>query len=207
MDPRRFDREYSKWVEWQWEDEWYITDAQERFTEMYKPKGIDIARLHYRIAFGQGDYASFSGRVYLSEWMRAVQTCPDGPTYAERYPALFLACDGDGTYINITGEDDRRGWRCDWHEGWTSVGPSGIFANLPDEDWDELVQEQAGEADLEDEIVKYCRSIGSDIYRELSDSYLHATSKEEFLDSCEANNVTFEIEIEENEHAVCCEDQ
>lgn len=199
MDPRRFEREYSKWTEWQWEDDWYVEDTKERFTERYKSKGIDIERLHYCISYGQGDFASFDGRVYLAEWMQAVQTCPNGPTYAERYPALFLACAEDGSYMNVTGEDDRRGWRSDWHEGWSGVGPSGIFANMPEEDWDALVEEQASEAELEDEILKYCRSIGRDMYDELRDSYEAATSEEEFIASCEANNVTFEIELEECE--------
>lgn len=204
MDPRRFDAEYSKWVEWQWQDDWYVEDTQERFTTRYKDKGIDIQQLHYSISFSQGDYASFSGRVFLAEWMQAVRTCPDGPTYAERYPALFLACADDGTYINISGEDDRRGWRASWNEGWSGVGPSGIFANMPEEDWDALVEEQAGEADLEAEIIKYCRSIGSDMYDELSDAYLEATSEEAFLESCEANDVSFELETEDE---VCCEGQ
>ncbi len=199
MAPQRFEREYSKWTEWQWEDDWYVEDTKERFTERYKSKGIDIERLGYRISYGQGDYASFDGRVYLAEWMQAVQTCPGGPTYAERYPALFLACAEDGSYMNITGEDDRRGWRADWHEGWSGVGPSGIFANMPEEDWDALVEEQASEADLEDEILKYCRSIGRDMYNELRDSYEEATSEDEFIASCEANNITFEIELEECE--------
>lgn len=197
MDPRRFDREYSKWVEWQWEDDWYVTNAHERYQELYKPKGIEIERLHYSISFSQGDYASFSGRVYLAEWMAAVNVAPNGPTYAERYPALYLACDGDGTYINISGEDGRRGWRTDWHEGWTGVGPQGIFKNMSDEDWDELVQEQASEADLEDEIIKYCQSIGRELYDELRDSYMEATSEEEFIASCEANDITFEVEMDE----------
>ena len=205
MDRRRFDAEYSKWAEWQWEDDWYITDTHERFQARYKDKGIDIERLHYRVSYSQGDYASFDGRVYLNEWMAAVRVSPDGPTYAERYPALFLACDGDGTYISISGEDDRRGWRADWHEGWTSVGPSGIFAGMPDEDWDELVQEQASEADLEDEILKYCQSIGDDIYRELRDAYMDATSEESFIESCEANEITFELE--ENKDEVRCESE
>lgn len=199
LDPRRFAQEYSKWTEWQWEDDWYIDNAKEVFTEEYKPKGIEIEQLHYRISYSQGDYASFSGRVYLAEWMAAVQTRPDGPTYAERYPALYLACSEDGSYIDIKGEDDRRGWRGDCDEDWYNVGPCGIFANMPEEDWEELVTEQASEAALNDEILSYCKSIGRELYRHLSDAYLDATSEESFIESCEANEVTFEIELEECE--------
>lgn len=197
MDPRRFEREYSKWVEWQWEDDWYITDAKEHYQELYKPKGIEIEELHYRISFSQGDYASFSGRVFLAEWMAAVQTCRDGPTYAERYPALYLACSEDGSYMRIHGEDDRRGWRWDLEEGWVHIGPCGIFANMPEEDWESLVEGQAEEADLGAEIREYCERIGRDLYRHLSDAYMDATSEEEFIASCEANDITFEIETEE----------
>lgn len=205
LDPRRFDREYSKWVEWQWEDEWYVEDAKDFFCNKYKLKGIDIDELHYNISYSQGDYGSFSGRVYLADWMLATQTCPDGPTYAERYPALYLACDLDGSYMNITGEDSRRGWRADFRESWGGVGPCGIFANLPEEDWDQLVEEQAYEADLETEIRKYCQSIGGEIYSMLRDSYEASTSEDEFIASCEANGVTFEIETEEYEDEIHCE--
>jgi hypothetical protein len=203
MDPRRFDAEYLKWTEWQWQDDWPIEDAQDYFTEMYKPKGIDISELHYRIAYSQGDFASFTGRVYLAEWMAAVQTRPDGPTYAERYPALYLACCEDGSYANIRGEDDRRGWSLDWNEGWTGVGPQGIFQHMSEEDWDELVSEQDQEAGLEGEILKYCQAIGRELYDHLRDTYEDMTSEEAFIESCEANEITFDVEIEDE---ICCED-
>lgn len=199
MDRRRFDREYSKWAEWQWQDDWPVENVQEKYTEMYKSKGIEIEKLHYRISYSQGDYASFSGRVFLAEWMAAVQTCPNGPTYAERYPALYLACEADGSYMRVHGEEERRGWRADWNESWTGVGPCGIFANMPEEDWEALVNEQAAEADFEDEILKYCQSIGRGMYRELSHAYMEITSEESFIESCEANEITFEVELEECE--------
>lgn len=197
LDRRRFDREYSKWAEWQWQDDWYVEDALSYFKEKYRAKGFEIDDLQYCVAYGQGDYGSFNGRVFISEWMQATLTCTDGPTYAERYPALYLACCEDGSYMNIKGEDDRRGWRMDFQEGWTGVGPCGIFANLPEEDWEELVTDQAYDAGLEDEMIRYCRAIGREIYAMLRDSYEHATSEESFLESCEANDITFEVEIED----------
>ena len=205
LDPRRFEREFSKWAEWQWQDDWIIDDVQSRFTELYKPKGIEIEELHYCISYSQGDFASFSGRVFLAEWMDATPVCKDGPTYAERYPALYIACNEDGSYLRIKGEDNRRGWRVDFEEAWHSIGPTGIFANMPDEDWESLVTDQAYEADLEKEIREYCQSIGREIYRELSDYFLDATSEDAFMEWCEADSVTFEVEIEEDEDEACCE--
>jgi hypothetical protein len=202
LNRHRFDREYSKWVEWQWQDDWYVENTHERFKEKYQPKGIEVEELHYCISYSQGDYGSFDGRVFLAEWMEAVQVCRDGPTYAERYPALYIACSEDGSYMRIYGADDRRGWRVDFQEGWKGVGPCGIFANMPDEDWEDLVREQASEADLETELLNYCRAIGQEIYDDLRDAYEDATSEEAFIESCEANDVTFEIETEDDEDEI-----
>lgn len=199
-DRRRFDAEYSRWSEWQWEDDWVIEDTKERYTKQYAPKGIEIEELHYCISYSQGDYASFSGRVFLAEWMEAVQVCRDGPTYAERWPALYLACCEDGSYMDVRGEDSRRGWRVDFQENWYNTPPSGIFATMPEEDWEALVLEQSSEADLETEIRKYCEAIGREMYRDLSDYFLEATSEDAFIESCEANDVTFEVEIEDEIH-------
>jgi hypothetical protein len=192
-DPKRFQKEYLKWSEWQWQDDWYIDNTLERFQNKYRPKGFEIEELHYRISYSQGDYGSFSGRVIPAEWMEATLTCPDGPSYAERYPALYLACSEDSSYMNIKGADGRRDWRVDYQEGWYGVAPSGIFAGLSEMDWDELVAAQCYEADLEEKLIAYCRSIGTEIYDELRDAYEDATSEESFIESCEANDITFEI--------------
>ena len=192
-DPRRFDREYSKWAEYAWGD-FYVEDAMEFFKDKYKSCGVEIGDLHYRLAYSQGDFASFDGRVYLSQWMETVKVCPDGPTYAERWPALYLACREDGSYINVTGESDRRGWRLDLHEGLSGDHPCGIFAGMSDEDWDALVEEQYDEADLEVEVVKYCKAIGREMYAHLRKSYEDVTSEEAFIESCEINEITFEVE-------------
>lgn len=202
-DPRRFEKEYSKWTEWQWEDDWYIENTLERMKDKYRPKGFEIEQLHYRVSYSQGDFGSFSGRVFLAEWMEATYTRKDGPTYAERYPALYLACSEDGSYMTIRGEDGRRGWRMEYQESWYSTAPSGIFANLDEEAWDGLVVDQCYEADLEAEMIAYCQRVGREIYDELRDAYDHATSEESFIESCEANDVRFEIETEEEEHEVC----
>lgn len=193
-DPRRFKKEYSKWTEWQWEDDWYVEDATEFFKQKYAPMGINIETLRYAISYSQGDFASFDGRIRVADWMAAVRLGPDRQTYAERFPALYLACLDDGTYMDVTGEGHRRGWRSEWMEYWQTIAPSGVFSGLEEEAWDELVNEQAAEADLERAILDQCRSIGGEIYDYLRESYEAATSEEAFIESCEINEVTFEVE-------------
>ena len=201
MDPRQFEREYFRWAEWAWDD-YYVEDAQSYFIDMYRPKGIEIESLRYSISYSQGDYASFDGRVFLADWMEAVPPCPGGPTYAERYPALYLACREDGSYMGVRGEDSRFGWRASFEESWMGVGPCGVFSGLDEEDWEELVADQAREAGLEVEVLRYCKDIGHELFRYLQDSYESATSEEAFIESCEANDVKFEIEVEENDDGV-----
>lgn len=194
MYPRRFDAEYSKWAEWQWEDGWPIEHAKMFFADKYASFGVHIEKLHYRISYSQGDYASFDGRVYLAEWMRAVKTCPDGPTYAERYPALYLACQEDGAYMQVYGGGDRRRWSVRYYEHLQGIRPSGIFATMPEEDWEDLVSTQEEEADFEAEVTNYCKLIGEELYVFLRETYEDLTSEEAFIESCEANEVTFEVE-------------
>jgi hypothetical protein len=192
LDPRAYQKAYEKWAS---EDHYYFdTDwVKESYEIKYKGNGIDIDELHYRISYSQGDYASFTGRVFVATWMETVE-CATGQTYAERYPALFLACQDDGSYMNITGEDERRGWRVDYRESHFNTYPQGIFQNLSEEAWDELLQEQASDADLETEIREYCERIGREMYRELQQHYEEISSEESFEAYCEWNDVTFEVE-------------
>lgn len=192
-DPRRFEREYFKWIEWQWDD-FYAEDTQAFFKEKYEPFGIDIHDIRYSLGYCQSDFASFNGRVDLAKWMEKVQVCPDGPTYAERYPALYLACQEDGSYIRVTGQDGRRGWHLDMYECAKGVAPCGIFANMSEEDWDALVEEQYEEADLDNKVRQYCKDIGHELYDALIDSYEAVTSEDAFIESCEVNEITFEVE-------------
>ena len=43
----------------------------------------------------------------------------------------------------------------------------------------------------------YVDNISHQLYRDLRDEYEHLTSEESFIESCECNDVTFEIEGEE----------
>jgi hypothetical protein len=102
--------------------------------------------------------------------------------------------------MDVWGEGGRRGWRADWHERWTGISPCGVFSGMSEEDWDELVSEQDREADLEAEVLAYCKGIGREMYNTLSDYWLDATSKEAFIEACDANEVTFEMEVEDEIH-------
>jgi len=51
----------------------------------------------------------------------------------------------------------------------------------------------------ENELQSYVDEVCNNLYRMLRDEYEHLTSEEAFIDSCECNEITFEIEGETNE--------
>jgi hypothetical protein len=201
-DPRRFSEEYSRWASEYWcesDADWVLEEFQRR----YRSKGIDISELQYNIGFSQSDYACIVGRVVLADWMAAVRVTPDGPTYAEAYPALYLACDIDGSTAALSAS--RHGsLRVDYNEAWASTPACGVFVGLDDEDWDQLICEQELDAQLDTALRQYCESINKEVYRELVDAYEAQTSEEAFVEYCDSMELSFDVETKGGKHEVCC---
>jgi hypothetical protein len=191
LDKRQFDREYYKWCEhcMDGDDLDYI---KEDFKERCEQIGIRVDTIGYCISYSQGDGAHFDGRV-------------DIPTFMEhtkmnvKYLALYLACQDDGSYVNISTTHRGNMQVNDWNMFANQTAPSGVFSDLPQEDWEDLVDAQTDEADMEAEVLALCRRLAYDLYITLRDEYEYQTSEESFIESCECNDVTFEIETEEEE--------
>ena len=192
LDPKRFAKEYEAWQEHAIYDDWadYI---KEDFESQMQVQGIKVDRFTWCISYSQGDGAAFDGHVSVYQWMEA------NPQYIERYPALYLACKSDGSYITF--RTNNRGFYM--HPNTTEylyeTEPEGVFGMLDEDTWHELVNDQWDSAGLEEEIKSTCERFMSDMYDKLRDEYEHITSEESFIDSCECNEITFEIEGEECE--------
>lgn len=202
-DPAKFQKEYSSWCEYACDYDWWDY-VEEQLKEQLKPAGVRVDSIHFRLAYSQGDYATFSGYATLDEWMAACKDGPlteDTPTFAEKYPALYLAVRDYGCQVKI--ETNHRSCgasvNMDYYGLYGNTSPSGIFQHLDQEAWDELVQAQLDASDIERELQAYVDSISHQLYRDLRDEYEHLTSEESFIESCECNDVTFELEDEECE--------
>jgi len=198
-DPKRFEREYSKWTEYNLDYDWW-GGSYDLFKEDMTTEGVDVDNLYFSISYSQGDYASFEGTIDVSEWM---QRNKDGDqTYAEKYPALFLAiCDYGGCASVSSGGRDS--WPSVNWDG-ACVGntpPAGIFAMLEPEAWDELVADQYAGAGIEDVLQEWVKGKCRELYDQLLEEYEYLNSEESFIESCEYNDVTFEIE--EEDHEIC----
>lgn len=197
LHPRRFKKEYEDWAlhaaDWNWTD--CEQDECKKDLALY---GIHADSLYWNIAYSQGDGASFDGFVNIHDWMNAVYADAEF-TYAEKYPALYLACKQDGSFIRVRTGNRGMHMGFDFRENWQGTRAEGIFTGLDDSAWEELIEDQVTDADLEAEIRKDCEARMYDFYRTLRDEYEHLTSEEAFIESCECNGITFELEEEEHE--------
>ena len=190
--PKVFEKEYYKWMEYAPHNDW-ADWIKEDFEAEMKCVGIHVDNFWWDISYSQGDGACFDGHVKLSEWMEA------NPQYMEQYQALYLACKQDGSYVSARTGNRGQYVHFNLNESWWGTDPCGIFHMLDKDTWVELVDDQAGSLDVEAEIKSTCERFMSEMYYKLRDEYEHVTSEESFIESCECNEVTFEIEGEECE--------
>ena len=189
LDVSRFRDEHCKWQSYcmDGDDMDYI---KEGFKERCEPLGIYVDTIGYCISYSQGDGAHFDGRVDIPKFMEHTKM-------NEQYLALYLACVDDGSYVNISTTHRGNMQVNDWNMFANQTAPSGVFKDLPQEDWEDLVDAQTDEADMEGEVLALCRDLAHDLYISLRDEYEYQTSEESFIESCECNDITFEIEEEE----------
>lgn len=189
-DPKRFEKEYYKWHEYALDYEWWdylYSDFKAECVEI----GVHVDDIQFSLGYSQSDYAAFTGRAYVHDWMEA-------QGHDKTHLAAYLACWNDGSYVRL--ETGRGGsMRANLEECAIQTAPSGVFAGLDQEAWEELVYAQLSDLSVEDEVLSFCEDLAAKLYRKLRDEYEHLTSKESFVESCECNEVTFE----ENENEVC----
>lgn len=190
LDKRRFDKEYAEWQSYCMDDD-SMEHIQEEFKEACLPLGIRVDYIGYSISHSQGDGAHFDGRIDVAKYMKTHKL-------DEKYLALYLAVQDDGSYINVSTTHRGSMQVNDWNMYPNQTAPSGVFSSLPQTDWEELIDSQSDEAELPEAVIKWCRELAHDLYINLRDEYEWRTSEESFLESCECNDITFEVEWEES---------
>lgn len=189
LDERRFDAEHYKWQEYCLDYEWwdYIYDGFKATCDTHSIRVDDITFSGFH---SQGDGAAFAGRINLAPFMER-----EGLDI--KYPALYIGVKNDGSYFMVYNHRSGglRGGEYEMYANQTA--PEGVFSGLDQQAWEELLEEQENEAGLEDRALEFARHLADELYTNLSKEYDHLTSKESFIESCECNEITFEIETEE----------
>jgi hypothetical protein len=189
MDPKRFDKEYYHWCEYTGYDGW-AECIEGDFRTRHAPQGVEAYSIWFSL-HGQGSYACFSGVVHAAKLMKHLKL-------DEEYLPMYLAMESDGSRFSVSGSW-RGGIQVEFDGVPWDTEPTGVFSTLDQEAWENLLNEQLNESDLEEVVQSFCDDICHELHKELEQEYEHMTSEESFIESCEINEVTFEIEIEGDE--------
>lgn len=189
-DPKRFEKEYHEWCQYAVEYQWW-ENVYADFTSDCAALGVRVDDIQFSGFYSQGDGVAFSGRVYVYDWMER-----NGLDVT--HPAAYLACKDDGSCVAIEKSHRHNTMRTNLEAPLYYPEPCGIFIGLDEDAWEELVNSQTDDLNIEDEVLSFCEELAGKLYKNLEAEYESLTSEEEFIDSCELNEVTFE----ENEDAI-----
>ncbi len=185
--PKRFDKEYYHWREYTGYDGW-AECIEGDFRTRHAPQGVEAHSIWFYL-HGPGGYACFSGVVYAAKLMKHLKL-------DEEYLPLYLAMENDGSRFSVSGSR-RGGLQVEFDGVPWDTAPAGVFSALDQKAWENLLHEQLDESDLESVAEEFCKDICHTLLKELESEYEHMTSEESFIESCEINEVTFEIEGDE----------
>jgi hypothetical protein len=69
-----------------------------------------------------------------------------------------------------------------------------VFKLLDNEAWDELIEQQYVDAGIEAALQAYVDDVASTLYDDLQTEYEDLTSEESFIESCDCNEILFDLE-------------
>ena len=185
-DPERFDKRYYEWCYHALDYDWWDFTV-DMFKEGCEAKGVWVRDTTFSIPGSAG----FAGRIDVGMFM-------ERSGLAEQYPALYLGVKDDGTMatVYLTSNDNPS---VSYDSYAIQTGPSGMFSGLDQQAWDELIESQEAEADLEAAMQEEAVDLSNKLYTMLSDESEYLTSEAAYIEYCEANDITFETEEEEHE--------
>jgi hypothetical protein len=191
LDKKRFDKEYWKWVEYATHYDWWDCEY-EAFKERCEGMRIDVEDISFSGFCSQGDGAAFSGRIYLAALMerRGLDVT---------FPALYIGVLDDGSYSRVE-KTNHNCMRSGAYENYANrTAPGGIFSDLDQGAWESLIDDEEAAAGLEDLALEEADTLANELYDTLESRYESITSRKEFIESCAANDITFDVEAEEGE--------
>jgi len=193
--PKRFQREYWKWHEhaavYKWWDGTY-----DHFKEEAKAYGFEVEDITFSGFGSRGDGAAWIGKVDVVEFLKAKNL--------DTEPMWFALME----LARLGWIDDKASVAHSWRYSYTTqVHDFSVYATLDDEfpmatgvfagTSPKALMGAFGGAKLVEDLVDLIDAAVEDfaknIYRALVKEYEHLTSEESFRESCECNDVTFEV--------------
>lgn len=181
-DPIKFRRRYEAWYANYFDYDWWDC-VVDNFKEEMGPLGLSVDDVYFSLAYCQSDYASIKGRLDLHKWLTTAG-------YGESHLALTLDAKEYGAYWKVT--TSGRGYSSDLNYINYEPGntyPTGVFSDLPQDAWDELVREQYESEDWDKLAAEWVREQCRDLYSRLRDEYEYPSSEESFIGWSESNEI------------------
>lgn len=196
LDPKRFEKEHQDFINNCLHPEWWDT-VEEDFKQQMSEIEVAVDSIQFgSLDSGYSD-AAWQGSFPLAPFMKRIKVRGSDDTLAERYPALYLAIEHDRSWARVYLD----GWRnttlsVDVRENTRFIDPLGIFSELDQETWEELLDDQWSDCNIEEAVREFAQDKADDLLEALRSEWDHISSEEYFIESCEINEVKFEIEGE-----------
>ena len=175
--PKEFARRYQEWVANAFEYDWWDS-VEADFKEDMTPLGLYVDTINFSLGYCQSDFASVTGTLDMHKWMQMVG-------YGESHLALTTDAKEYGAYWRCCQTHHGRAYSADLRYEPGNTRPSGIFSDLPQEAWDELVLEQFESEDWDRLATEWVRERCEELYRRLCAEYEYLTSEEQFIEQGE----------------------
>lgn len=200
--PDEFRKQYDAWYPTAVDDYTWWDCTYDDFIARVEPLGVEVGRakgnrpqIWFSLGYSQSDYAAFEGRVALGTWL-------ESQGYGLTHLPLVLDMNEHGARA-IVGTRGRSGTSyvsdIDYNPG--QCYPSGVFSELPQAEWDDMVCAQFESEDWEAMLNDWLQEQCSELYDALVGEYEHLTSEESFVEAmCDE---LFDVEVDDE---VSCED-
>lgn len=185
-DPKRYEQELcNHYSDHEW---WDFIESD--FIEQVSPMGVHIDRIYFEDPHGWT--AGFEGRLRIAPWMQSQKL-------DEKWYPLWVAFEQDGSYVQLTNSNSRRGVSFSWNDNIAYTVPEGVFSDMGQQDWEDMLQEQIEQSGIYSLIEDWITDQSHELATRLREAYEYEISEENFLDMCEANEITFDYEGDDNE--------
>ena len=185
--PEQFEKEHMLYLEQGLPSEWWEHVYDNFREDCAATYDLQVAEIQFSGFHSQGDGASFNGCMPLTKYMflKGLDVT---------YPALYVHA--TNLLLEIQAVTSNR--LCyiksvdleDWDvQSW----PSGVFALLDAEVWDDLVTQNISDGNFEEETTNFLRGLAVALYETLGEEYEYLCSEEAFIDSAECNEIDYEV--------------
>jgi hypothetical protein len=191
-DPKAFQREYEQWAQ---HCDPYLDDlVQTEIDRWYEEFGVYVARrkrgpkvgyqLHYYPHF------TFEGKVYIPKLMELLGV---HDKYLALYTSAKVRFTLNGDWVTIT-QSSRGNCMVAHHDNGYTPEPGGIFSELDEDTFAELVEADRCQFDVEEAALRHAEELCYDLLKTLEADDEYQRSEGAFIERCECNEVTFELE-------------